>query len=228
MSISDTSLSFEESPTIIDRLAVDSGCSMTGGLETLGRAYAMLRRSCTSCRASIRSVPGSKTRRTDESPGSDLELMVSSHAVLARISSRLTVTSSSTSVAESPRASAWISTMVGLNSGRTSTGASRSRETPKTISAAASTTTRERNCKLNASICRSMAGFLIGQSRQPAEVPRPTRGGSSPEDRKLKFPCAGLDLFRGTLRWTQAAPGLHHPSQADDPGEPQCAEQQWT
>ena len=157
MSISDTS--FDDSPTTIDRLAVDSGCSMTGGLETLGRAYAMVRRSCTSCRASIRSVPGSKTRRTDENPGSDLELMVLSHAVLARISSRLTVTSSSTSAAESPRASVWISTMGALNSGKTSTGASRSRETPKTISAAASTTTRERNCKLNRSTERSMTGF---------------------------------------------------------------------
>src|SRR5215207_9356186 len=163
MSISDTS--FDDRPTIIDRLADDSGCSMTGGLETLGRAYAMVRRSCTNWRASIRSVPGSKTRRTDESPGSDLELRVLSHAVLARISSRLTVISSSTSVAESPRASVWISTMGALNSGKASTGASCSRKTPKNINAAASTTTEERNCKLNPSICRNIAGFPDQVSR---------------------------------------------------------------
>jgi hypothetical protein len=52
-----------------------------------------------------------------------------------------TVTRSSTSVAESPSASVWISTFGGANSGNTSTGMPRSCWTPKNISAAAAAAT---------------------------------------------------------------------------------------
>src|SRR5947209_7844443 len=80
---SDTS--FGETPTIIARLVVERGCSMTGGFETLGSACAKLRRSCTNWRARMRSVPVSKTRMIDESPVIDFDRMVLSQETLASI-----------------------------------------------------------------------------------------------------------------------------------------------
>ena len=51
---------FDVSPIISTRLDVDSGWINNGGLETLGREKALVRRSCTSCRARRTVVPGSK------------------------------------------------------------------------------------------------------------------------------------------------------------------------
>src|SRR5436305_4791747 len=79
-STSDTS--FGERPTIIARLVVDTGCSMTGGFDTLGSACAKLRRSCTNWRARIRSVPGWKASTIEESPVIDFDRIDSSQETL--------------------------------------------------------------------------------------------------------------------------------------------------
>jgi hypothetical protein len=152
--------SFDDSPMIMARLLTDIGCSMFGGFETLGIAWAMMSRSWTIWRAFMMSVPGSKTRRTDESPWTDFDRSDLTQGTPLSSSSTLRVTSSSTSVAASPKASVWISIMGAPNSGRTSTGASRNRTTPKIISPAATARTRARNRKLNASIHFSMARLL--------------------------------------------------------------------
>ena len=93
---------------IIARLVVDSGCIISGVFDTLGSACAKLSRSCTSCRARMRLVPGSNTRSIAESPVIELDRIALSQETLVRISSRLRVTRSSTSAAESPSASVWI------------------------------------------------------------------------------------------------------------------------
>ena len=100
----------EDTPIIATRLVADSGWIMTGGFDALGSAYAPVSRSWTICRARIRSVPGRKTMITDESPGIDLERIVWSQGTPATSSSTFSVTRSSTSFADSPRASVWIST----------------------------------------------------------------------------------------------------------------------
>jgi hypothetical protein len=141
-SIKDSSL--DDSPTIMTRLVDDSGWSIWGGLDTRGRACAWVRRSCTTCRARSRSVPGSKISSTRDSPGRDSDRVVSSQATpLSRSCSRGTVMSCSTSAADSPSASVWISTVGGENSGSTSTGRSRSCVAPRTSRATASTSTTD-------------------------------------------------------------------------------------
>src|SRR5215831_1671184 len=99
ISIADTC--FEDIPTIMARLVADSGGKMTGGCATLGNAYARLSRSLTNCRARMISVPGWKMRVIEDNPGTDVESMVCSHGVPFNNSSRLRVTNSSTSGAES-------------------------------------------------------------------------------------------------------------------------------
>src|SRR5690242_13333543 len=64
---------FEERPTIMTRFVADTGWTIVGGCATFGMVTARLRRSATSCRARITSVPGSKTRIIDESPGTEVE-----------------------------------------------------------------------------------------------------------------------------------------------------------
>ena len=123
---------FDESPTIITRLVVESGWMMTGGLATFGIANDRARRSWTSCRARRTSVPGSKVRRIDDRPGTDVEWMFFSHGVPFRSSSRLSVTRSSTSGAERPSASVWTSIIGGANSGSASTGICRDWFAPAT------------------------------------------------------------------------------------------------
>ena len=50
------------------RLVDDSGCSMTGGAAQVGSVgVTAAMRSCTSCRALSRSVPGSKISTIDDS-----------------------------------------------------------------------------------------------------------------------------------------------------------------
>ena len=138
----------EESPTSITRPAEESGCSIAGGFETFGRMCARVSRSCTSCRASSRSVSGSKMSKTDESPSTDSERIVWIPATpFSRSPSSGTVISSSTSAADRPSASVWMATYGGENSGRSSTGASRSCITPTTSVPMAASTTRSRNRK---------------------------------------------------------------------------------
>ena len=108
----------DDSPIISTRLVDDVGGSMTGGLDTLGMAAGWFRRSWTIWRALRRFVPGSKIRWIDESPGIDSEWIVCSQATpLRRSASSGTVMSCSISAAESPRASVWMSTDGGVNSG---------------------------------------------------------------------------------------------------------------
>ena len=90
-------------------------------------------------------------------PVTDCERIAFSHGTPASNSSVFRVTRLSTSEAESPIASVWISAVGGENSGKTSTGMSRSRVMPKTISVAAMPTTRNRNCRLEPTIQRIMS-----------------------------------------------------------------------
>ena len=148
---------FEDTPIIMVRLVADTGFSITGRCDTFGNMYDRIRRSWTICRARSRLVPGSNTSWTEDIPGTDWERMVLTHGTPASNSSVFKVTRLSTSAAESPRASVWISAVGGENSGKTSTGMSRSRMMPKTISAAATPTTRYRNCRLAPTIQRIMS-----------------------------------------------------------------------
>ena len=114
----------DESRIIMILLVDESGWSMCGVAETFGNPAACVSRSCTTCRARRRSVPGSKISSIDERPGIDAERMVSSHGTPAsRSCSNGTVISCSTSGAESPRASVCTCTVGGPNSGSVSTEA---------------------------------------------------------------------------------------------------------
>ncbi len=100
----------DDSPIMSTRLEEDSGCSSVGGFDTRGSACAWARRSCTSWRARYTSVPGSKTRTIEDRPVRDSERMTSTPwTPLSRSASSGTVMRFSTSVAESPSASVWIS-----------------------------------------------------------------------------------------------------------------------
>ena len=108
------------------RLVEERGCSMKGGAAQLGSVGATVaRRSCTNWRAAMRSVPGSKIIRIDESWGTDFERMTSMPSTPASACSSGMVMSCSTSSVLSPRQAVWISTRGGANSGNTSTGAAR-------------------------------------------------------------------------------------------------------
>ena len=149
MDISIRETSFDESATISTRLADERGWSIAGGLDTFGSACAWVRRSATTCRARKMSVPGSKIRTMDDSPATDSEWISSRNATpWSRSASSGTVISCSTSSAERPRASVWISTYVGPNSGRTSTGTRGSCVKPKSMAAAAAPSTSSRNLRL--------------------------------------------------------------------------------
>ena len=105
------------------RLVEDIGWMITGGFAQVGRTgVAVCRRSCTSCRARISSVPGLKKRKISDKSGTDLERMTSRPGNPFRAFSSGTVINSSTSIAESPMLLVWISTLGGANSGKTSTG----------------------------------------------------------------------------------------------------------
>ena len=94
------------------------GWIMIGGLPTLGSAWAWVIRSWTCCRAAYRSVPGWKVRSITDRPGIDNEWMRSSQGTpLSRSCSSPNVISCSTSAADRPNASVWISTEGGMNSG---------------------------------------------------------------------------------------------------------------
>ena len=115
-----------------------------------------------------RSVPGSKTSRIRDRPATDSERMSSRKATpTSRSCSIGTVISCSTSAADSPRASVWISTVGGANSGRTSTGISRSCAAPTASRPAARATIRSLNLRLMPTIERIMVGDLPARTNPP-------------------------------------------------------------
>ena len=126
--------SSDDSFTIATRPVEETGWIICGGFATCGRpaaATAWVRRSPTTWRASSTLVPGSKVMTTDESPGSETDSISSRNAIpTSRSCSRGTVISSSTSSAESPRASVWTSTVGRWNSGRMSVRALSNCRTP--------------------------------------------------------------------------------------------------
>jgi hypothetical protein len=133
-------------PMSITSLVEETGCTMTGGLDTFGRTNAPVSRSCTSCRAVYRSVPGAKCSSMSERPSIEsLVTSVTSSTPSSRFFESGVVTSDSTSGAESPGASVCMSTVTGEVSGSTSAGIRVSWRIPRTMTTAASAITSNRN-----------------------------------------------------------------------------------
>ena len=155
--------SSDESPIFRTRLVDESGGMIDGGTAQLGSVGVTVAiRSCTSWRASSKSVPRSKMSVIEESCGTELERITSRCGTPLSWCSSGTVTNSSTSAAERPSVGVWISTRGGANSGKTSTRASRrSSVAPNTIRAAAASTTRNRNRRLAVTIQRITVGALL-------------------------------------------------------------------
>src|SRR5918999_3071766 len=121
-------------------------------------------RSCTSCRPVYRSKPSSKTSVIDDRPGSDSDRITSMPSTpFSRSASIGTVTSCSTSSADRPSASVWISTYGGVNSGSVSTGALRSCATPTPITPTARATTSS----LNRRLARTIEPIITANLRSP-------------------------------------------------------------
>src|ERR687890_1448106 len=153
--------SSEVIPIFITRLVDERGGIIQGGLAQVGRlGDASVRRSCTNCRASYRSVSLPKTSWICERSATDLERISSSPGTPFSWSSSGMVISSSTCSEELPTAMVWTSTMGGANSGKTSTSALRVSPMPKTISAAAAKITSHRNRKLDPTIQRIRFPYL--------------------------------------------------------------------
>src|SRR5512132_1974207 len=150
---------FDDTPIFMTRLVVEVGGIMNGGAAQVGRdGVTASTRSWTSCRAWSTSVSSLKSSSMDESCGTDFERMTSSPSTPFSDCSSGMLTSDSTSAADSPRQIVWISTRGGANSGKASTGMSRSCCVPNAMSAAASATTRKRNFRLDPTIHRISAG----------------------------------------------------------------------
>ena len=112
---------FDETPIFISRLVDESGERITGRFAAAGsRDDSTASRSCTTCRAAIRSVPSLRIRTTDESPSTDFDRIVFSPIVPLSEFSSGTLIRLSTSSVDSPGASVWISMRGGANSGNTS------------------------------------------------------------------------------------------------------------
>jgi hypothetical protein len=143
-------------PMLMMRLAEETGCSRTGGLEMFGSATgAWDSRSCTICRACIRLVPGVKDSSMVDTPAMDSDSMVRSHGTpLRRSASSGTVIRASTSTFDRPSASVFTVREGGENSGTTSSGAVRSCQLPKPNRTAATATTRVRKRRLDRMIHR--------------------------------------------------------------------------
>ena len=150
MSIMDHCL--EVSPMSITSLVEETGCTMTGGLDTFGSTNAPVSRSCTSCRAVYKPVPGAKCSSMSDSPSIEsLVTSVTSSTPSSRFFSSGVVTSASTSGADSPGASVCMSTVTGDVSGSTSAGMRDNWRIPRTMATAASAITSSRN-RIQASI----------------------------------------------------------------------------
>src|SRR5215213_1768747 len=142
-------------------LVEDRGGIIQGGLAQVGKlGEASVRRSCTSCLASYRSVSLLKMSWICERSITDLERISSSPGIPFSWSSSGMVISSSTCSEELPTAMVWTSTIGGANSGKTSTSALRVSPMPKTISAAAAKSTSQRNRKLDPTIQRIRHPYL--------------------------------------------------------------------
>src|SRR5919112_774722 len=160
----DISLMFSSSdviPIFMTRAVEDSGGIMKGGLAQVGRVgAAAVRRSCTNCRDSYRSVSLLKTSWICERSATDLERISSSPGTPFSWFSTGIVISSSTCSEELPTAMVWTSTIGGANSGKTSTSALRVSPMPKIISAAAAKITSHRNRRLDPTIQRIRHPYL--------------------------------------------------------------------
>ena len=116
-------ISSEERPIIKTRRVAETGGMMTGGAAHVGSVgLTTARRSDTSCRARIRSVPGFMISVMEDNCGTDFERITSRFSTPLSASSSGMVTWDSTSVEESPTDRVWTSTRGGANSGKTSTG----------------------------------------------------------------------------------------------------------
>src|SRR3989304_8699274 len=159
----------EEIPIFIARLVEDWVWIMTGGAAQVGRVgKTAAMRSATNCLAKMESVSGLKMSTISDKSETDLERITSSPGTPLSACSRGTVTSSSTSAAESPRDKVWISTLGGANSGNTSIDELLSRARPKTINAMAAKITRYRYCKLVLTIQRILVSSRCRDQVAPA------------------------------------------------------------
>jgi hypothetical protein len=141
---------------IINRPVEDSGWTTNGGFdEACGSCGVMVSRSCTTCRAWIGLVPGSKVISIELSPGIVRDSSLASQGIPLKNSFSMGfVMRFSTSSAERPRASTCTSTRTGPNSGSASTAVLRSWMKPKTINASATPSTRRRYFWLDPTIHR--------------------------------------------------------------------------
>jgi len=156
----------DEMPIFMTRLVDDSGARIQGMPEDEGSsATAMLMRSCTRWRASMRSVPILNRSTICDSPSTEEERMTSTFGTPRSESSRTVVMRFSTSAAVMPTPSVWISTLGGANSGKTSTGMRRICCVPNTRSAPASARTRKRNLRLEPMIQRNINALPAAPSR---------------------------------------------------------------
>src|SRR3954451_4366083 len=160
MSISDCC--FEVSPIIMSRPVDEVGCTTSGGRdEAAGNAGAMVRRSCTTCRARTGSVPGSNVISIDDSPGMVCDSSFASHGMPLKNSFSIgLVIRFSTSSADNPSASTCTSTRTGPNSGRASTDVLRSCTKPSASKARATASTKCWYFRLNPTVHRIMSRTL--------------------------------------------------------------------
>ena len=215
----------DERPIFSARLVAESGCSTQGMPADAGRlGIAIATRSFTSWRASRLSVPRLKKRVIADSPGTVFDRMTSSPGVLFSDCSIGIVISCSTSSVDMPSPSVCTSTNGGANSGKTSTGMSRTRVAPKTIMPTPSATTMKRNCRLDLTIqriigLRSWLTRLRSGTRCRAAPGRrrsrpPSRSGAALEDGDV--PVDLVDLDRAAHE--RERPGARvHPGAAVDP-----------
>src|SRR5918997_474593 len=133
--------SSDVSPIFRIRLVDESAGIMNGGLAHCGNCdVTPARRSWTSCRAWLRSVPRLKYSLIDDTCSTEYERISSSPSTPFSASSIGIVMSSSTSVEEFPVASVCTSMIGGANSGKTSVSASLVWRKPNTSRTAAPNT----------------------------------------------------------------------------------------
>ena len=132
------------------------------------------RRSCTSWRAPISSVPSSKIITTDDSPSTDFERSVRRPGTPFMAFSSGTVTRLSTSPVERPGASVWISTSGGANSGNTSSGVFCAAREPATIRTSASATTTKRRRSERSTSHRIMGAYFPAPNSTPNSSAAPS------------------------------------------------------
>lgn len=141
------------------RLVAESGGIMCGGLAQVGSLGVTCEmRSSTSWRTLPTSAPRSKTSCMEDRSATDLERISATPSTPVSCSSSGIVMSRSTSDEELPSAMVWISTRGGANSGKTSTGASRTWVSPRTIIPMAARITSHLKRRLEPTVQRIMIG----------------------------------------------------------------------